>query len=202
MADKNYRSRTNLQISSCQTAGQKSSVKDSCYDDIGEKLSYCQDLDALMNFLNDQVNHLQKEDGPPKTEVINHEEDVDTQKEVVHDSEDAESKKEVINDCEAVDDKDSIYQVVSFSQDSKARFRRNIKSFYVKVTTKSKNGRKKIQEERLIPVFIDEKDKILYCYNEAMKIYGDIFSEHVVTLCNYSEKETIVKHIRPFNPAQ
>ena len=72
----------------------------------------------------------------------------------------------------------------------------------VKVTTKSKNGRKIIQEERLIPVFIDEKDKILYCYNEVIKMYGDVFSEHVVTLCDYSGKETIVKHIHHFNPAQ
>ena len=134
-----------------------SSVKGSCYDDIGEKVSYCQDLDALMDFLNDQVNHLQKEDASPKTEDIDLEED-------------AENKKEVINNCEAVDEKEFIYQVVPFSQDSKARFRRNIQSFYVKVTTKSKNGRKIIPEERLIPVFIDEKDKILYCYNEVIKI--------------------------------
>ena len=96
-----------------------SSVKGSCYDDIGEKVSYCQDLDALMDFLNDQVNHLQKEDASPKTEDIDLEED-------------AENKKEVINNCEAVDEKEFIYQVVPFSQDSKARFRRNIQSFYVK----------------------------------------------------------------------
>ena len=166
-----------------------SSVKGSRYDDIGEKVSYCQDLDALMDFLNDQVNHLQKEDASPKTEDIDLEED-------------AENKKEVIKNCEAVDEKEFIYQVVPFSQDSKARFRRNIQSFYVKVTTKSKNGRKIIQEERLIPVFIDEKDKILYCYNEVIKMYGDVFSEHVVTLCDYSGKETIVKHIHPFKSAQ
>ena len=72
-----------------------------------------------MDFLNDQVNHLQKEDASPKTEDIDLEED-------------AENKKEVINNCEAVDEKEFIYQVVPFSQDSKARFRRNIQSFYVK----------------------------------------------------------------------
>ena len=47
-----------------------------------------------MDFLNDQVNHLQKEDASPKTEDIDLEED-------------AENKKEVINNCEAVDEKNS-----------------------------------------------------------------------------------------------
>lgn len=191
--------------------GIQESIKRSDYNAVSERVAYCQDLDALVAYVEKYSEMLQ---GYTKDSLeTKRKEDKDNIDENLNNSNKraAETmpkkgmslfrshnhKKDKVIDVKPAQETNSkdagipeLYKISFFSQDKYRLFVSNTRACYLDVS----NDEKRV---RLIPITVDTKNHIIYMNMESYYEYASKFSQGTMIMQNYSGTERLEITIDP-----